>query len=224
MQHIVPNNVAICWVEMLRAFARGLGNVSTQNNLKPTLKQRFWSPETELLKTLARGCISVNGENGTFGKRNVKTVEYVRAHASNVRMLLLKSRRRFTVDGETISSPEPAILLDCAKNRDLWARLKARQKNGQISSAVETRSFQSQSPTHAQNQTGTRISWFRFWIRPEPMRFPTAGQGDAGSGKEIDGETVRKRYGEGRSNKDETCGAGGEGVGLSVGNLQQEKT
>ena len=24
-----------------------------------------------------------------------------------------------------------------------------------------------------------------FWIRPEPMRFPTAGQGDAGSGDEI---------------------------------------
>ena len=84
-----------------------------------------------------------------------------------------------------ISSPEPAILLDCARNRDLWARLKARQKNGQISLAVETCSFQPQSPTHAQNQTGTRISWFRFWIRPEPMRFPTAGQGDAGSGDEI---------------------------------------
>ena len=82
--------------------------------------------------------------------------------------------------------PEPAILLDCAKNRDLWARLKARQKNGQISLAVETCSFQPQSPTHAQNQTGTRISWFRFWIRPEPMRFKTAGQGDAGSGDEIE--------------------------------------
>ena len=26
---------------------------------------------------------------------------------------------------------------------------------------------------------------FRFWIRPEPLRFPTAGQGDAGSGDEI---------------------------------------
>ena len=85
----------------------------------------------------------------------------------------------------SISSPEPAILLDCARNRDLWARLKAHQKNGQISLAVETCSFQPQSPTHAQNQTGTRISWFRFWIRPEPMRFPTAGQGDAGSGDEI---------------------------------------
>ena len=36
----------------------------------------------------------------------------------------------------TISSPEPAILLDCARNRDLWARLKARQKNGQISLGV----------------------------------------------------------------------------------------
>ena len=85
----------------------------------------------------------------------------------------------------TISSPEPAILLDCARNRDLWARLKAHQKNGQISLAVETCSFQPQSPTHTQNQTGTRISWFRFWIQPEPMRFPTAGQGDAGSGDEI---------------------------------------
>ena len=86
----------------------------------------------------------------------------------------------------SISSPEAAILLVCARNRDLWAKLKARQKDGQISLAVETCSFQPQSPTHAQNQTGTRISWFRFWIRPEPLRFTTAGQGDAGSGDEIE--------------------------------------
>ena len=86
----------------------------------------------------------------------------------------------------SISSPEAAILQVCARNRDLWAKLKAHQKDGQISLAVETCSFQTQSPTHAQNQTGTRISWFRFWIRPEPLCFPTAGQGDAGSGDEID--------------------------------------
>ena len=86
----------------------------------------------------------------------------------------------------TISSPEAAILLVCTRNQDLWAKLKARQKDRQSSLAVETCSFQPQSPTHAQNQTGTRISWFRFWIRPEPLRFPTAGQGDAGSGDEID--------------------------------------
>ena len=84
-----------------------------------------------------------------------------------------------------ISSPEAAILLVCARNRDLWAKLKARQKDGQISLAVETCSFQPQSPTHAQNLTGSKISWFRFWIRPEPLRFTTAGQGDAGSGDEI---------------------------------------
>ena len=85
----------------------------------------------------------------------------------------------------SISSPEAVILLVWARNRDLWAKLKARQKDDQISLAVETCSFQPQSPTHAQNQTRTRISWFRFWIRPEPLRFPTAGQGDAGSGDEI---------------------------------------
>ena len=79
----------------------------------------------------------------------------------------------------SISFPEAAILLVCARNRDLWARLKARQKDGQISLAVETCSFQPQSPTHAQNQTGTKNSWFRFFNRPEPLRFPAAGQTQA---------------------------------------------
>ena len=37
---------------------------------------------------------------------------------------------------QPISSPEAAILLVCARNRDLWAKLKARQKDGQISLAV----------------------------------------------------------------------------------------
>ena len=72
-----------------------------------------------------------------------------------------------------------------ARNRDLWVKLKARPKDGQISLAVETCSFQPQSPTHAQNQSGTRISWFRFWIQPEPLRFSTARQGDAAPGDEI---------------------------------------
>ena len=35
--------------------------------------------------------ISVNGENGTLENADVKTVEYVRVHASNVRMLILLS-------------------------------------------------------------------------------------------------------------------------------------
>ena len=76
---------------------------------------------------------------------------------------------------QPISSPEAAILLVCARNRDLWATLKARRKYGQISLAVVTCSFQPQSLTHAQNQTGTRNSWFRFLNRPEPLRFLTAG-------------------------------------------------
>ena len=63
-------------------------------------------------------------------------------------------------------SLEAAILLVRARNR---ARLKAYQIDGQISLAVETCSFQPQSPTHAQNQTGTRNSWFRFLNRPEPL-------------------------------------------------------
>ena len=76
----------------------------------------------------------------------------------------------------TISSPGAAILLVYARNRDLWARLKARQKGGQISLAVETCSFQPQSSTHAQNQAGTRNCWFLFSNRPEPLRFPATGQ------------------------------------------------
>ena len=83
------------------------------------------------------------------------------------------TRRQLAVNGVmiemwTISSPEAAIRLVCARNRDLWVRLKARQKDGQISLAVETCSFQPQSPTHAQNQTGTRISWFRSISFKEP--------------------------------------------------------
>ena len=59
----------------------------------------------------------------------------------------------------SISSPEATILLVCARNRDLWPKLKARQKDGQISLAVETCSFQPQSP-----------------IKPEPG-FPGSGFG-----------------------------------------------
>ena len=76
----------------------------------------------------------------------------------------------------TISSPGAAILLVYARNRDLWARLKARQKGGQISLAVETCSFQPRSSTHAQNQTGTKNCWFRFLNRPERLRLTATGQ------------------------------------------------
>ena len=49
----------------------------------------------------------------------------------------------------SISFLEATILL--VSDRDLWARLKARHKDGQIWLATY-------------NQTGTRNSWFQFWI------------------------------------------------------------
>ena len=48
---------------------------------------------------------------------------------------ILRQYRWSSISRSPISSPESAILLDCARNRDLWASLKARQKNGQISDA-----------------------------------------------------------------------------------------
>ncbi len=57
-----------------------------------------------------------------------------------------------------ISSPEAAILLVCARDRDLWAILKARHKGVWIWLAVENMSVSPQSLAHAHNQTGTRIS------------------------------------------------------------------
>ena len=61
----------------------------------------------------------------------------------------------------------------------VWTRLKARQNDGQVSLTVQNSLFQPQSPTHAQNQTGTRNSWFRFLNHPEPLRFPAIGQTQA---------------------------------------------
>ena len=78
----------------------------------------------------------------------------------------------------SISSPEAAILLTYARNRDLCANLKVRHKGDRIELAVENLFVSSQFPAHTHNQTGTRISWFRSWICPEPLSFPTAGQGN----------------------------------------------
>ena len=72
-----------------------------------------------------------------------------------------------------ISSPEAAILV-CARNRDLWARLKARQKDGQISLFIST----TISDVRAESNR-SRNSWFRFLNRPEPLHFPAAGQTQA---------------------------------------------
>ena len=79
----------------------------------------------------------------------------------------IETRRNGFFDNEAISFPESAILLDCARNRELCARLKARQKNDQISLAVETCSFQ----VHFNhNLRRTRR------IKPEPG-FPGSGFG-----------------------------------------------
>jgi hypothetical protein len=61
------------------------------------------------------------------------------------------------------SKPQPLT-----RNQDLWAGLKARQKDGQISLAVENCSFQMQSPTHAQSNVvmgHMYIMWNRVSFR-----------------------------------------------------------
>ncbi len=65
-----------------------------------------------------------------------------------------------------ISSPDTAILLVCARDRVL--------------SPPKTRprlacSFHPQCLAHALNRTGTTISWFRFWIRPELLGVHRSG-------------------------------------------------
>ena len=79
----------------------------------------------------------------------------------------------------SILSPEATILLVCARNRDIWARLKAHKKTAKSHWLLKLVHLKPQSLTHTQNQTGTRNSWVRFLICPEPLRFLTTGQTQA---------------------------------------------
>ena len=87
---------------------------------------------------------------------------------SKILYIYIMSSSLYPVSPAPISSLVAMILLVYTRNRDLWAKLKAHQKDGQLWLAVQKFFISFKIPNGRKNQTGTRN-----FESPRVVAFPT---------------------------------------------------